>query len=443
MIVSLQPWKNCFNNGDPNLNSLKLAKIKAVSGRVTLPGSKSLSNRALLLAALSKGHCELLNLLKSDDTARMIDALKTLGVKLTQHGSSCEVEGIGKSFDIGLNTLNLDLGNAGTAMRPLCAALAFSRGVFRLTGEQRMLERPIGPLCEALKSCGIHIDYLNNDGYPPLMVRGAKALRSEIEIDGSLSSQFITALLMAAPLAGGLKIKVSGDLISKPYVDLTCALMQNFGVSVQRRGYSEFSVKPDQYYCSPATYMIEGDATGATYFAAAAAIAGKVEIYGLGKHSTQGDTRFLEVLERMGADVIRGDTSVTVSKAEKLHGIEIDMNSMPDAAMTLVPMALYTDSPVTITNIASWRVKETDRIEAMACEMSKLGVKVESGEDFISIDASQRNADIPVFSTYNDHRMAMCMSLIAFDRDIVINDPECVGKTFPSYFKELKSISIE
>ncbi len=425
------------------MNSLKLSKIKSVQGRVTLPGSKSLSNRALLLAALSEGNTELLNLLKSDDTARMLEALKALGVKLAQRGSACEVTGIAHAFDIGLNSITLDLGNAGTAMRPLCAALAFSKGVFTLTGEPRMMERPIGPLCEALKSVGIHVDYLNNSGFPPILVRGGQVTSHELEIDGSLSSQFITALLMAAPLCGGLKIRISGDLISKPYVDLTVALMQSFGVTVKRRGYSEFVVDATAHYVSPDSFMIEGDATGASYFAAAAAIAGKVEIYGLGKNSTQGDAAFLNILERMGAKVTRDEHSVTISKADVLHGIEVDMNAMPDAAMTLVPLALYTDSPVTITNIGSWRVKETDRIEAMATEMRKLGVKVETGADFISVDCSERNDELPIFNTYNDHRMAMCMSLTAFDRDVIINDPDCVSKTFPSYFKELRSISID
>lgn len=424
------------------MNCLKLSKIDAVNGRVNLPGSKSLSNRALLISALSEGRTELLNLLKSDDTSRMLEALTQLGVHLSQRGNTCEVTGIGHAFDFGLNRLEFDLGNAGTAMRPLCAALAFSSGVFKLTGEPRMLERPIGPLVEALKSIGIHIDYLNNDGFPPVQIRGGVPSAHEVSIDGSLSSQFITALLIASPLAGGLKIKVSGDLISKPYVDLTVKLMERFGVTVKRRGYSEFTVEPDAHYVSPESFLIEGDATGATYFAAAAAIAGQVQIYGIGNDSTQGDVAFFEVLERMGAKVVRHSDCIEVSHQDKLKGITIDMNAMPDAAMTLVPMALYTDGPVTITNIGSWRVKETDRIEAMATEMKRLGVKVESGEDFISIDASVRNDQTPVFNTYKDHRMAMCMSLCAFDRDVEINDPECVNKTFPTYFRDLRAISV-
>ncbi|MGN0902485.1 MAG: 3-phosphoshikimate 1-carboxyvinyltransferase, partial [Succinivibrio sp.] len=298
---------------------------------------------------------------------------------------------------------------------------------------------PIGPLTEALRSMGLNIEYLNNDGFPPLRIRGAEVKSHEVAISGATSSQFISALLMTAPVCGGLKIKIVGDLISKPYVDLTCALIEKFGAKISRNGYSEFEVEGTGY-TSPGTYLIEGDATGATYFAAAAAIAGEIEIYGLPKDSVQGDFRFFEVLEQMGAKVTRLDNSVIV-KQGKLKGIDIDMNAMPDAAMTLIPMALYTDGPVTVRNIASWRVKETDRIHAMATEMMKLGVFVETGEDYIKVDASKRNSDEVVFDTYNDHRMAMCMSLAAFDRNIVINDPECINKTFPTYFTTLKTVS--
>lgn len=424
------------------MNSLKISRLGEVSGRVTLPGSKSLSNRALLCAALSEGRTAVLNLLRSDDTARMMDALKALGVKVTERGTACEVEGLGYAFDTGLNRVTLDLGNAGTAMRPLCAALSFSSGVFELTGSKRMFERPIGPLCEALRNLGVHIDYLNNPGFPPILIRGCQAPKShEVSIDGQLSSQFITALLLAAPLAGGLGIHVRGELISKPYVDLTIKLMERFGIKISRKGYSEFSIPEGARYVSPGSCLIEGDATAATYFAAAAAIAGKVEIYGIPRDSVQGDAAFLHVLERMGAKVTRLEHSVVVERQGRLKGIDIDMNAMPDAAMTLVPMALYTDGPVAIRNIASWRVKETDRIAAMANEMRKLGVKVECGEDFISIDAAERNAETPVFDTYDDHRMAMCLSLCAFDRDIVVNDPQCVAKTFPGYFKELAAVT--
>jgi len=420
-------------------NALNLKKISTVNGKVILPGSKSLSNRALLVSALASGNTKLLNVLKSDDTSRMIEALQKLNVKLNVNANTIDVTGLGGVFKEGLNAIDLYLGNAGTAMRPLCAALSVSEGVFTLTGEPRMMERPIGPLTEALKSIGLRIEYLNNDGFPPLRIRGRMPTSHELSVSGTTSSQFITALLMTAPVCGGLKIKIKGDLISKPYVDLTVNLIEKFGAVVHRNGYSEFEVEGTGYK-SPNSYLIEGDATGATYFAAAAAISGELELYGLPKDCAQGDIRFMDVLESMGAKIKRTENSVIISKS-KLHGIEIDMNAMPDAAMTLVPLAMYTDGPVVIKNIASWRVKETDRIEAMVKEMSKLGVTVESGEDYISIDASVRNDAIPTFDTYNDHRMAMCMSLIAFDRDVVINDPDCVNKTFPTYFNILKSIS--
>ena len=419
--------------------SLNLKKIESVKGKVIIPGSKSLSNRALLVSSLAKGNTTLLNVLKSDDTARMIEALQTLSVKLNVNMNKVDIQGNDGVFSGDLCEKELYLGNAGTAMRPLCSVLSVSKGVYELTGEPRMMERPIGPLTEALKSIGLNIEYLNNDGFPPLLIRGSQVKNHEVSISGTTSSQYISALLMTAPVCGGLKIKIVGDLISKPYVDLTIDLIEKFGAKVIRNGYKEFEVLPTGY-TSPTTYLIEGDATSATYFAAAAAIAGEIEIYGLSKSSVQGDFKFFSVLEKMGANVTYLENSVIVKKDE-LHGIDIDMNAMPDAAMTLVPMALYTDSPVTIRNIASWRVKETDRIQAMVNEMSKLGVCVSSGNDYISIDATQRNNITPSFDTYNDHRMAMCMSLVAFDREININDPECINKTFPTYFNLLKSVS--
>ena len=419
--------------------SLNLKKIESVKGKVIIPGSKSLSNRALLVSSLAKGNTTLLNVLKSDDTARMIEALQTLSVKLNVNMNKIDIQGNDGVFSGDLCQKELYLGNAGTAMRPLCSVLSVSKGVYKLTGEPRMMERPIGPLTEALKSIGLNIEYLNNDGFPPLLIRGSEVTSHEVSISGTTSSQYISALLMTGPVCGGLKINIVGDLISKPYVDLTIDLIEKFGAKVLRNGYKEFEVLPTGY-TSPSTYLIEGDATSATYFAAAAAIAGEVEIYGLSKNSVQGDFKFFSVLEKMGANVTYLENSVIVKK-DKLHGIDIDMNAMPDAAMTLVPMALYTDSPVTIRNIASWRVKETDRIQAMVNEMSKLGVCVSSGNDYISIDASQRNNITPSFDTYNDHRMAMCMSLVAFDREININDQECINKTFPTYFSLLKSVS--
>lgn len=419
-------------------SALKIPKITAVKGQVILPGSKSLSNRALLVSSLASGSTRLLNLLKSDDTARMMEALKALKVEVRSNTSFVEVTGKGGPFDEGLNELTLNLGNAGTAMRPLCAALAVSDGVFTLTGEPRMFERPIGPLIEALKSMGCNIEYLNNDGFPPVQIRGSRVKKHQVTIDGSTSSQFISALLMAAPICGGLEINVQGDLISKPYVDLTISLIEKFGAKVKRNGYNTFTVDGGGY-ASPEVYLIESDATSATYFAAAAAINGELELFGLPLDSVQGDFRFFEVLKSMGAKVSYSEHAVTV-KSGTLKGIEIDMNAMPDAAMTLVPLSLYTKEEIVIKNIASWRVKETDRIEAMATQMRKLGVKVQCGDDYIALDASSTNEESPVFDTYNDHRMAMCMSLVAFNRDIVINNPEVINKTFPTYFNLLNTV---
>lgn len=420
------------------MEQLELAHIAGVAGTVKLPGSKSLSNRALLLAALSSGTTQLHNVLRSDDTERMLEALQQLGVSLKVEGTDVTVKGLSGGFST-LKEQTLFLGNAGTAMRPLCAALAFSQGTFTLTGEPRMYERPIGPLTSALQNLGINVEYLNSDGYPPVCIHGGKPTGHSIRISGSTSSQFITALLMAAPLAGGLTIHVEGDLISKPYVDMTIRLMQRFGVEVQRESYSVFTVGA-QGYVSPGHFLVEGDASAATYFLAAGAIAGDVVIEGCGEHSVQGDAGFVKVLQSMGADITVQADRISVKKS-CLHGIDIDMNDMPDAAMTLVPLALFTDGPVTVRNIASWRVKETDRLAAMAKEMSKLGVRVTQGADFISVDASVRNHDKVCFDTYNDHRMAMALSLVAFDRPVVINDPACVRKTFPEYFKVLQGLS--
>ncbi len=420
-------------------SSLKLPRLKAVSGRVKLPGSKSLSNRALLLAALSEGTTRLDNLLLSDDTEAMLEALSQLGVRLEldRAHESAVVHGLNGAFKADTELL-LDLHNAGTAMRPLCAALAVSEGSFVLTGTARMQERPIGELVTALKGLGLNFGYLKAEGFPPLKIEGSVPSCHQTAVNGATSSQFVTALLLIGPVIGGLELTIEGNLISKPYVDLTIALMEKFGAKVERDGYRRFSVSGR--YVSPGSYLIEGDATGASYFIAAAANAGELEIYGLGADSTQGDIHFAGVMEQMGAVVRRGRDTITVSRAPVLHGIDIDMNDMPDAAMTLVPMALYTDSPVTITNIASWRVKETDRIDAMCAEMKKLGVKVESGPDWIRIDGSVRNEAVPAFDTYKDHRMAMSMALCSFDRPVVINDPACVNKTFPEYFTLLDAI---
>ncbi len=424
------------------MQTLKLEKLSRAYGEVNLPGSKSLSNRALLLSALSAGSTTLRGVLRSDDTERMLEALQALGVSLTAAGDQVQIDGLGGPFEHQGDTLELFLGNAGTVMRPLCAALALSSGSFVLTGEPRMLQRPIGALVEALQSMGCSIEYLQEPGYPPLRITGSSANALEVAVSGSTSSQFISALLMAAPLTSGLTVRVRGELISKPYVAMTLRLMERFGARVQANEDLSFTVAGGGYR-SPGSFQVEGDASGATYFLAAGAVAGRVTVHGIGRSSVQGDARFAEVLEQMGAVIEWGDNCVTASRgASPLHGIEIDMNDMPDAAMTLVPLALYTDGPVVVTNIGSWRVKETDRIAAMAAEMRKLGVRVETGADYIAVDAANRSAgeELPCFATYNDHRMAMSMSLAAFDRAVVICDPGCTSKTFPGYFELFSGI---
>lgn len=444
------------------METLTLEKIDHISGSVKLIGSKSLTNRALLLSALSQGQTKLTNILRSDDSKVMLQSLKQLGVGIEENPldpTEITITGLGGLFDTKeQGTIELFLGNAGTAMRPLAAALALSNGTYKLTGEDRMYERPIGILVEALRKLGAKIEYLGNEGYPPLLITGRKALNSscqeactcyDLEVAGNTSSQFISALLMiGALLDKPMNLIVKGELISKPYVNLTCELLKRFGIKVVNHGFAKFSIEP-QGLISPKSYLVEGDASGATYFLAAAAIKGSVKVYGVGKNSIQGDTKFIEVLAKMGAKIEIGDDYLAVSEASELKGIDIDMNDMPDAAMTLVPMALFTKEPIMIRNIESWRVKETDRIDALATQMRKLGCQVTEGQDFIKVQSggteyqSIKDEGILLdFDTYNDHRMAMSMSLAALDRKIVINDPKCCHKTFPDYFERLASVSV-
>lgn len=432
------------------MESLLLKKTEGVRGKVRLVGSKSLTNRSLLLSALAEGRTELCGLLRSDDSSVMLQSLKKLGIKIEEDPadeSRVFVTGTGGAFSAASSgETELFLGNAGTAMRPLCAALALSSGTFVMTGEPRMYERPIGILAEALVKLGAEITYLKNEGYPPLKIKGCNSHSGsyELSVSGSTSSQFITALLMASPLLNApLHLQIEGELISKPYVDMTCALLAKFGVKVDRsEDGSSFRITP-QRLKSPGRFLIEGDASGATYFAAAAAVSGEIVIEGLSKDSVQGDIRFFDVLSSMGAHVEYLSDAVKVSAADKLSAVDIDMNDMPDAAMTLAPLALFTDGPVTIRNIESWRVKETDRIEAMATELKKTGCRVTTGRDFISVDGSSCSFSSPVvFDTYNDHRMAMCLSLVSLKDDVIINDPLCCCKTFPDYFERFKEVAV-
>lgn len=425
------------------MDSLTLAPVAKIEGEINLPGSKSLSNRALLLAALANGVTEISNLLDSDDTNHMLTALQKLGVTYTRSadGKRCTVVGLGGAFHRS-GHMELFLGNAGTAMRPLCAALCLGAGEFMLTGEPRMEERPIGPLVDALRQAGGQIDYLKKDGYPPLKIVANGLTGGRITIDGSISSQFLTAMLMASPLAqADTTIVVEGDLVSKPYIDITLHTMAQFGIVVENSAYQQFFIKGRQRYQSPGRFLVEGDASSASYFLAAAAIkGGKVKVTGIGKHSIQGDVCFADVLAAMGAKVEWGEEAIVVEKG-RLQGIDMDMNHIPDAAMTIATTALFAEGKTAIRNIYNWRVKETDRLHAMATELRKVGAEVVEGEDFIEITPPVHLTHAAI-DTYNDHRMAMCFSLLALGpAGITINDPKCTAKTFPDYFEKFQSIS--
>lgn len=425
------------------MESLTLAPISHVDGEINVPGSKSLSNRALLLAALSKGKTTLTNLLDSDDIKHMLSALSQLGVSytLSEDKTQCEVVGLGGKFN-NSEHLSLFLGNAGTAMRPLCAALAFSNVDVELTGEPRMEERPIGDLVDELINAGADIRYLKNPGYPPLQIKGSSVEANNFRIDGSVSSQFLTALLMAAPLLGHeVNIDIVGELVSKPYIDITLKTMQTFGVQVVNNNYASFTIDAQQTYQSPGKFLVEGDASSASYFLASGAIkGGTVKVTGVGRKSIQGDTAFADVLEKMGAKVQWGDDFIAVTGAP-LTAVDMDMNHIPDAAMTIATTALFAKGTTRISNVYNWRVKETDRLHAMATELKKVGAIVEEGHDYITITAPEKLKHAAI-DTYNDHRVAMCFSLLAFgDVGITINDPACTAKTFPSYFDEFKKIA--
>ena len=424
------------------MEQLTLDPIAKVSGEVNVPGSKSLSNRALLLAALAEGETELTNLLDSEDIEHMLNALTKLGVsyRLSEDKTQCVVQGNGGAFNVA-EPLELFLGNAGTAMRPLCAALAASNVDTVLTGEPRMEERPIGDLVDALREADAEVTYLKNEGFPPLQIKGKTLNGGEMSVDGSVSSQFLTALLMAAPLfSGDVTIRIKGELVSKPYIDITLDTMAKFGVTVKNDNYQTFTISGDAKYIAPGKFMVEGDASSASYFLAAGAIkGGTVRVTGIGQNSIQGDIRFADVLEAMGATVVWNDEYVEVTGAP-LKGVNMDMNHIPDAAMTIATTALFAEGPTTMTNIYNWRVKETDRLAAMATELQKLGAKVEEGHDYIKVWPTD-SLKLAEIDTYNDHRIAMCFSLVALsDTPVTINDPGCTRKTFPDYFTRFKTL---
>ncbi len=440
---------------------LDIPPLIGVGGTVVLPGSKSISNRVLLLSALSAGSTTLHDLLDSDDTRVMLDALRALGCGVRQSGSTVVIDGL--AGQLGHRQAALFMGNAGTAIRPLTAALAVLGGDFELRGVPRMHERPIGDLVDALRQIGCHIDYLGQDGFPPLRIGQPRlTLEAPIRVRGDVSSQFLTALLMALPLVAAthdIVIEVVGELISRPYIEITLNLLARFGVRVVRDGWQRFTIPAASQFQSPGTLHVEADASSASYFIAAGAIAtgargldlgvcqNYLRIEGVGADSIQGDIRFIQAAQMMGAQVQSGPNWLQVSRGSwPLKAIDLDCNHIPDAAMTLGLMALYAQGSTTLRNIASWRVKETDRIAAMACELRKLGATVEEGADFIRVTPPATAADWRAASihTYDDHRMAMCFSLAAFNPaalPVRIVDPKCVAKTFPDYFEALFSLA--
>jgi len=437
-----------------NREHLDLAPIRRVRGTVRLPGSKSISNRILLLAALAQGETRIREVLDSEDTRVMLEALRVLGVQCVDEGArGLRVRGSGGAFPV--KKAELFLGNAGTAFRPLTAVLAVCAGEYRLSGTPRMHERPIGDLVDAMRPLGARIEYLGKDGFPPLVVHPA-AIRAggDVKVRGDVSSQFVTGLLIALPLTGARTVlSIEGDLVSKPYVELTLATMRRFGVAVERRGWTAFTIPAGARYASPGEIYVEGDASSASYFLAAGAISGltgggPVRVEGVGRASTQGDVRFTETLQRMGASIAMGDNWIEAgarpetARRGRLTAIDADFNDIPDAAMTAAVTALFAEGTSTLRNIGSWRVKETDRIAAMGAELRKLGARVEEGPDYLRITAPSRVTSGASIDTYDDHRMAMCFALAAVGGvQVRINNPGCVAKTFPEYFDVLASVS--
>ncbi|WP_373277256.1 3-phosphoshikimate 1-carboxyvinyltransferase [Chitinilyticum litopenaei] len=429
-----------------NLEHLDLAPIARVNGSVVLPGSKSISNRTLLLAALCDGSTLVQGLLASDDTQRMLEALATLGVKVEQQGASRDFLVHGCAGNFPNKAADLFLGNAGTAFRPLTAALALSGGEYHLHGVARMHERPIGDLVDALVQAGAKIDYLANPGFPPLQIHPAELSSDRIAVKGNVSSQFLTGLLMALPLTGrDMTIEVVGELISKPYIEITLNLLAKFGIEVTRNEWKEFFIKGGQTYRSPGQIFVEGDASSASYFLAAGAIGGgTVRVEGVGRDAIQGDKRFADTLAQMGAQISWGDNFIEAAPPAdgQLKAIDVDLNHIPDAAMTIAVAALFAKGTTTIRNIESWRVKETDRLSAMATELRKVGATVEEGQDYIVVTPPAQLIANAAIETYDDHRMAMCFSLVALGGVTVrILDPKCTAKTFPTYFEELGRIA--
>ncbi|MBT6015120.1 MAG: 3-phosphoshikimate 1-carboxyvinyltransferase [Nitrosomonadales bacterium] len=420
-----------------------------VHGCIKLPGSKSITNRILLMSSLGSGTTKIINPLRSEDTDQMINALVKLGVKINESNKNSDakndpfIEIKGASHNFPNKNTKLFLGNSGTTFRPLTAVLAMMKGNYYLSGIERMHERPIKDLVNALEQMGSDIQYEKIQGYPPIAIKNSLIKFSKpIQIKGDISSQYLTALLVAGPISkDDFTIEIIGDLISKPYINITLKLLEKFNIFYENKNWRSFTLKKDSVYQNPNEILVEGDASSASYFFAAAALAGSIEIQGINQDSIQGDLKFLDIIAKMGAEVEYKSNSIQVSKAKSLKGLEIDCIEIPDAAMTLAIMAVFADNPTKLKNIGSWRVKETDRILAMENELTKLGVQVSSTQDSITIFPQKDLNDNVSISTYNDHRIAMCFSLFCLrNLNITILDPSCVNKTYPDYFKDLESV---
>jgi len=394
------------------------------------------------MAALSNGQTTINNHLMSDDTNHMLDALRTLGVIFRTTKKSLIIEGINHKFPI--PKAKLFLGNAGTAFRPLTAVLSIMGGDYEISGIARMHERPIKDLVDALDQIGANINYLGAPGFPPVKILPSNiTYKSPIKINGGVSSQFLTALLMACPLANqDLTIEVDGDLISKPYIDITLKLLERFGIHYKNSNWQSFELNRNSNYKTSGQILIEGDASSASYFFATAAILGSIEVNGINAGSIQGDLNFLKIINKMGANIEYFENSIKVTQQGHLKGLDIDCKEIPDAAMTLAVMAIFAKGTTILRNIGSWRVKETDRIHAMKTELKKLGANVTSTTDSISISPPTTINNNIVIDTYDDHRMAMCFSLVTLaNKTVTINDPECVNKTYPEFFKDFEAVT--
>lgn len=421
----------------------KLNASLVANGKIYLPGSKSITNRVLLMSALSNGETLIQNYLDSDDTQQMLNALKILKVEFNiVEKKDILVKGCNHNFPN--KNAKLFLGNAGTAFRPLTAVLAIMGGEYILKGINRMHERPIKDLVDSLIKIGAEIDYIENPGYPPLKISPGNIICDKnIKIKGNVSSQYLTSLLIAAPLSNqDLKIQIIGNLISKPYIDITLKLLAQFGIKYKKNNeWTNFALSSSSRFKSPKTIKVEGDASSASYFFAAGAIGGSVEVANINKSSIQGDLEFLKIIKKMGANVEYLSNSIKVSKNQQLVGMVVDCRNIPDAAMTLAILALFAKGPTTLKSIGSWRVKETDRISAMETELKKLGATVSTTKSSITIKPPKILNNNTIIDTYDDHRMAMCFSLVCLaNKNIVINDPECTNKTYPNFFKDFGGI---